>query len=297
MNIDFQGLRAFLAIAEHGSFRAAALHLNLSQTALSHRVRKVEDDLGVKLLSRTTRRVSLTEAGLTLLPKVQAAVEGLSSSLEELKKEGDERRQTLSIGCLPTIASGRLPSILRAFNRQQPRVHVQIFDLSASEIVELLQQGVIEFGLTMTFTDRWDFDTEVLLDDPFVLVCGPSHPLANRDEVRWSELSKLPLIRVSRRTGNRAIIDDALDGKVEGLEWQFEVQHLQTAIALAREGLAAAVIPQMSFPSKVGDDLRLIRLAEPEVRRQISIVSRRGKPLSPAAVQLRRFVVGHFAAG
>ncbi len=69
MRIDFPGLPAFVAIAERGSFRHAAAHLNLSQTALSHRVRKVEGDLGVKLLPRTTREVSLTQAGLALLPQ------------------------------------------------------------------------------------------------------------------------------------------------------------------------------------------------------------------------------------
>src|SRR5829696_6807908 len=85
MRIDFLGLHAFVAIAERGSFQLAAAHLNLSQMALSHRIRKLEEDLGVKLLSRTTREVSLTQAGLNLLPKVKNTIETLSVTLEELR--------------------------------------------------------------------------------------------------------------------------------------------------------------------------------------------------------------------
>src|SRR5215217_7605187 len=117
MRIDFLGLHAFVAIAERGSFQHAAAHLNLSQTALSHRVRKLEEDLGVKLLSRTTREVSLTRAGLNLLPKVK---------------------------------------------------------------------------------------------DPFTLVCPEGHPLVAHPFLSWSELTEEPMIRISSRAGNRAIIDDAL---------------------------------------------------------------------------------------
>src|SRR3954464_12804382 len=111
MRIDFLGLHAFVAIAERGSFQLAAAHLNLSQTALSHRIRKLEEDLGVKLLSRTTREVSLTRAGLELLPKVKNTIETLSVTLEELRHQGRDQQEKLSIGCLPTIASGRLPAL------------------------------------------------------------------------------------------------------------------------------------------------------------------------------------------
>src|SRR3712207_1387637 len=99
MRIDFLGLHAFVAIAERGSFQGAAAHLNLSQTALSHRIRKLEDDLGVRLLSRTTREVSLTPAGVELLPKVKSMIDDLSGSLQELRQHGRMRQESLAIGC------------------------------------------------------------------------------------------------------------------------------------------------------------------------------------------------------
>jgi DNA-binding transcriptional LysR family regulator len=294
MRIDFLGLHAFVAIAERGSFQNAAAHLNLSQTALSHRIRKLEEDLGVKLLSRTTREVSLTQAGLNLLPKVKETIESLALSLDQLRHEGRSRQETLSIGCLPTIASGRLPRALQRFQERHPNVAVRIYDNSASEISDLVQSGTVEFGITLVASHRWDFEIEMLIKDPFTLVCPEEHPLASQPSVSWSDLSGEPLIRVSQQTGNRMIIDDALGSRREALNWRFEVQHLQTAIALAAAGVALTVVPRMALDAVGERGLKLVPLRNPSIARQIGIVSRRGTPLSPMADELRRIILQTF---
>ncbi len=294
MRIDFLGLHAFVAIAERGSFQNAAAHLNLSQTALSHRIRKLEEDLGVKLLSRTTREVSLTQAGLNLLPKVKETIESLAVSLDQLRHEGRSRQETLSIGCLPTIASGRLPRALQRFQERHPNVAVRIYDNSASEISDLVQSGTVEFGITLVASHRWDFEIEMLIKDPFTLVCPDEHPLASQPSVSWSDLSGEPLIRVSQQTGNRMIIDDALGSRREALNWRFEVQHLQTAIALAAAGVALTVVPRMALDVVGKRGLKLVPLRNPSIARQIGIVSRRGAPLSPMADELRRIILQTF---
>lgn len=294
MRIDFLGLHAFVAIAERGSFQNAAAHLNLSQTALSHRIRKLEEDLGVKLLSRTTREVSLTQAGLNLLPKVKETIESLALSLDQLRHEGRSRQETLSIGCLPTIASGRLPRALQRFQERHPNVAVRIYDNSASEISDLVQSGTVEFGITLVASHRWDFEIEMLIKDPFTLVCSEEHPLASQPSVSWSDLSGEPLIRVSQQTGNRMIIDDALGSRREALNWRFEVQHLQTAIALAAAGVALTVVPRMALDAVGERGLKLVPLRNPSIARQIGIVSRRGTPLSPMADELRRIILQTF---
>lgn len=291
MRIDFLGLHAFVAIAERGSFQNAAAHLNLSQTALSHRIRKLEEDLGVKLLSRTTREVSLTQAGLNLLPKVKETIESLALSLDQLRHEGRSRQETLSIGCLPTIASGRLPRALQRFQERHPNVAVRIYDNSASEISDLVQSGTVEFGITLVASHRWDFEIEMLIKDPFTLVCPEEHPLASQPSVSWSDLSGEPLIRVSQQTGNRMIIDDALGSRREALNWRFEVQHLQTAIALAAAGVALTVVPRMALDAVGECGLKLVPLRNPSIARPIGIVSRRGAPLSPMADELRRIIL------
>jgi DNA-binding transcriptional LysR family regulator len=296
MRIDFLGLHAFVAIAERGSFQLAAAHLNLSQTALSHRMRKLEDDLGVRLLSRTTREVSLTPAGLELLPKVRSTIEGLSTSLEALRQHGRVRQEKLSIGCLPTIAAGHLPAVLQRLRIEHPDVVLRIYDNSATEIAELVNDGTIEFGITLVAAHRWDFDIEALMKDPFVLVCREQDAPAHLSASSWSELVDVPLIRISPHTGNRMIIDDALGSRRESLSWRYEVQHVNTAISLVHAGLGMTVIPRLALDSTVSDGLRVLPLRNPSVSRQIGIVSKRSAPLSPLAHELRKLVIQEFAA-
>jgi DNA-binding transcriptional LysR family regulator len=295
MRIDFLGLHAFVAIAERGSFQLAAAHLNLSQTALSHRIRKLEEDLGVKLLSRTTREVSLTRAGLELLPKVKNTIETLSVTLEELRHQGRDQQEKLSIGCLPTIASGRLPALLGRFQSLHPNIVLRVYDNSATEISELVQEGAIEFGITLVAAHRWDFDIEMLVKDPFMLVCRDDHALASSPAVSWSDLADHPLIRISPQTGNRMMIDDALGSRRESLNWRYEVQHIQTAVALVREGIALTVIPKLALDSVDDRGLQVVPLRNPGVSRQLGIISKRGTPLSPLADELRRLIVEAFA--
>jgi DNA-binding transcriptional LysR family regulator len=106
MRIDFLGLQAFVSVAERGSFLRAAAHLNLSQTALSHRMKKFEEDLGVALFVRTTRQVSLTAVGLELLPRACALLDELSDTLEGVRGTAPRRSSAL-----PSDACRRLRPI------------------------------------------------------------------------------------------------------------------------------------------------------------------------------------------
>jgi DNA-binding transcriptional LysR family regulator len=180
---------------------------------------------------------------------------------------------------------------LQRFQERHPNVAVRIYDNSASEISDLVQSGTVEFGITLVASHRWDFEIEMLIKDPFTLVCSEEHPLASQPSVSWSDLSGEPLIRVSQQTGNRMIIDDALGSRREALNWRFEVQHLQTAIALAAAGVALTVVPRMALDAVGECGLKLVPLRNPSIARPIGIVSRRGAPLSPMADELRRIIL------
>jgi DNA-binding transcriptional LysR family regulator len=296
MRIDYLGLQAFVAIAERGSFQLAAAHMNLSQTALSHRMRKLEENLGVQLLARTTREVSLTPAGLELLPQVRDTLASLAASLEALRQNGRVRQERLAIGCLPTIAAGYLPGALRRFREEHPDVVLRIHDNSATEIADLVSSGAIEFGITLVAAHRWDFDIAALVREPFVLVCRAGGTFADLAAASWQDLQGVPLIRISPHTGNRMIIDDALGSRRESLSWRYEVQHVATAIALVRAGLGMTVVPRLALHSADTEGLHVLHLRNPGVSRQIGIVSKRSAPLSPLAGELRRVVVQEFTA-
>jgi DNA-binding transcriptional LysR family regulator len=297
MRIDFPGLEAFVAIAERGSFNRAAAHLNLSQTALSHRMKKLEDDLGVRLLMRTTRQVTLTPAGLDLLPRAQSAITGLTTSIEAIRRQSRTRQHQIAIACLPTIAVAHLPDVLAAFGRRFRDVNVQVFDNSASEIADHVQSGRAEFGLTIVSSNRWDLDITPLMKEPFVLVCPGGHRLAGQDDVQWSDLESEPLVRISPQTGNRILMDDALGTRRDTLQWRYEVQHLATAISIVRAGIALAVVPRLALDITDTGGLVTVALRNPSVTRTLGIVARHGVPPSRAAKALLDLIVRRLKHG
>jgi DNA-binding transcriptional LysR family regulator len=291
MRIDFLGLQAFLSIAERGSFQKAATHLNLSQTAVSHRMRKLEDELGIKLFARTTREVTLTRAGIEFLPKAQQAIAGLEQSFDELKQQGAKRRERLDIACLPVFAVHHLPPILSRFNKTHPDVEVRIFETPSAAIAALVQSGEVEFGLSVIQTNRWDLDVETIGEVPLVLACPTSHPLASKRAVSWKELRDTPLIRVGTKTAIRSIIDDAMGAARLAPNWQYEVQHVETAVHLVAAGLGLAVVLSVDVAFHRGRSVVAMPLRAPRMVVTYGLVTRRGMPLSPAAAAVRELLV------
>jgi DNA-binding transcriptional LysR family regulator len=286
MRLDFLGLQAFLAVAERGSFHRAAAHLGVTQTALSHRIRKFEDSLGTKLLQRTTRQVSLTPTGLSLLPKARKLVEDAVGVFDELKVDAAVRQERIAIGCLPTMAIHFLPGVLTAFRQHYPDMSVRVFDNSADEIAGRVESGEAELGITILAANRWDLEAKVLGKEPYVLVCRPDHALARSKAVSWRELAGLPLIRISTQAGNRILIDDALGTRRETMTWTTEVQHVASAVALVAAGVGLTVVPRGAIDAVRDADVVAVALRDPAVTRTLVAVTRRGVPLTPPATLL-----------
>src|SRR5690606_13584502 len=110
-----------------GSFGLAAARLHLSQTAISHRMRKLEQALGVQLVVRTSRGIALTEAGDALLPRARSSVQELAASCEAVRKHGQGASRWVAFGCIPTVAAGILVPLLRAAGASHPDMLVRLF--------------------------------------------------------------------------------------------------------------------------------------------------------------------------
>ena len=290
MRVDFLGLQAFLSIAERGSFHRAAAHLGITQTALSHRIKKFEEQVRVKLLTRTTRQVALTPAGLSLLPRAQQLLDEAEHLFDELHSQAAGRQETLAIGCLASAAVHFLPGVLAEFRALHPAMAIRIYDNSANEIAERVQKGEAEFGITILGTNRWDLEFKPLVKEPFVLVCRDDHAFAARRSLKWSQLEGVPLIRVSPRTGNRILIDDALGGRGEAMNWAYEVQHVASAVALVAAGVGCTVLPRPAIDIAGGPTLIAVPLRDPGITRILGAVTRRGIPLSEPARKLLKLI-------
>jgi DNA-binding transcriptional LysR family regulator len=152
--------------------------------------------------------------------------------------------------------------------------------------------GEVEFGINMIGSTETDVRFTHLMDDPYVLVCRPDHPLARRRNIAWRDLAGHPLIRIGRpSSGNRAVLDAALTKANVRLDWFYEVNNLTTSLGLVEAGLGASVLPRLATPQGPHPEIAIKPIRAPEVTRAIGIVERRKGRLSPSAKYFRDMLV------
>lgn len=285
MRIDYLGLEAFVAIAEHGSFQRAAEALHLSQTALSHRLRKIEADLGAPLLTRSSREVSLTGAGQDLLSDARRLLKELGDSYMAVRARARRRRQQLSFACLPTIAHTLMPAVLHAFAERTPEVELTMYDIPAHRIAELVQSGDAEFGITIVSAQLPDLRVRALFDEPYELLMPAGHRLAAAEAVSQADLTGVAMARIMTQSKNRQLVGDALAEMRDRIDWRYSVQNATMAMALVAEGAAMTILPRSAADFAPRGVLRK-PFSDVRMFRTVGLVTRRGVPLSDLAQAL-----------
>jgi DNA-binding transcriptional LysR family regulator len=282
MKIDLEGLRGFVAIAELGSFQDAASALNVSPSALTRRVQKLEDDLDTTLLERTTRRVGLTNLGWDFLPKAKRVLDDLDSALHSIRDVEVRRAGHITVSCIPTAANFFLPKVIAAYNAAFPLVRIRILEEGASMVLQRLTNAESDVGITFLGAADSDIEFENILEDPYVLACRHDHPLARQNVVSWQDLKPYRFVAASRSSGNRLLIDRALRSSRWTPNWSYEVQHLPTALGLIEANLAVTALPRMALPDAASSLIVGRPLVDPVVVRSIGVARRRGATLSRA---------------
>lgn len=291
MNAELLDLKAFITVAETGSFVRTAKALNLSQPALSRRIQKLEESLGAPLLERSTRHVNLTMTGRDFLPKVRRLIDEFETSVLAIHDIGARSSGLVSVAAVPTAVFYFLPRAIGRFAEAYPRIRIRILDIGANEGLEAVARGEADFGINFIGASHAEIEFEKLVEDPFVLACRHDHPLALRKRVSWSEIVPHRIITVGRNSGNRALIDNALARHGLQLNWSYEVAHLSGSLGLVEAGLGIAVLPRLATPAAGHPIIHTVRLIEPEVSRTIGIVRRRGATLSPHASQFLKMLL------
>jgi DNA-binding transcriptional LysR family regulator len=289
MNFDLADLRGFLAVADLGSFRAAAESLHLSQSAVSRRVDKLEEALGVDLFVRTTRRVELTTIGRTFVHKARAVLNELENALLGIADFAERISGEVTVACVPSAVGYFLPGVIGEFHRLHPRIRVRLIDESSSDILLAVANGEADLGLTYIGTQEPDIEFEPLLDDPFVVACPSDHPLAGRRRVTWAELAQHDYVSLAQGSGNRFLLDQALAHVEHKPEWFCEVRHVPALVSLVEAGLGFGIVPRLAMPPR--SRLVSIALEEPTISRTIGIIRRRGRPLRAGPELFRQLLV------
>lgn len=285
-HFELNDLQAFRAVAELGSFRKAAEAVHISQPAFSRRIGKLEEALGVRLLERTTRRVSLTAVGRDFAAKVQQMLDELDCTLLGLRGVAATRMGEVTLACVPSTVYFLVSQVVQRFREAYPRIRVKVFDAGANEVLNAVARGEADFGLNFIGIDEPGIDFRMLVEERFVAACRRDHPLAGRRRVSWGDLAEHPFIAVAQSSGNRLLLDRALAGVAVRPVSVCEAQHVTALLSLVEAGLGVAAVPAMAMPDRGHPLLVGLPLDGPVVTRRVGLISRSGRSRAPAAQQL-----------
>jgi DNA-binding transcriptional LysR family regulator len=288
--MDTHTLSAFLAVAEAKSFSHAAQKLFITQSAVSKRIALLEDQLNQKLFDRIGRKVSLTEAGLALLPRAEtilAAIQDANRAMGNLKGEVSG---VLSLAASHHISLHRLPDILRSFTELYPDVELQLHFNESEVAYEAIVHGHLELALiTLSPTPDPVIKSFPVWEDRLHYVVSKDHPLALKDTVSLEELTNTPSILPSPSTFTFQVLAEQF--QKEGLELQLSMstRYLDTIRMMVSIGLGWSLLPE----TLIDDSLKVLDTGKAPIVRQLGYIFHKDRTLSNAARSLVNMLSDH----
>ena len=287
-------LRAFVAVYQSGQLSSAAQMLSLTQPAVSVLLRELEQRLGVRLFDRTTRSLRRTEAAqeaIVVAERVLADLDGLGRSMSALAA-GDRGR--VRVAATSTIAQTLLPKAMLRFIEAHPDVKISIDDCAPGQFVEKIHGEQVDLGVGTLDGKVQGLDERVFVRDHLSVIADRSVRFPHPTQISWKQLAAHSLITVKPGYGVRGSIDRAAADAGVSLQIAHEVTLLGTALAMAASGLGVSVLPASLLAHASYPHLVARRLTRPTVARNIAVVTKRGRMLSPASQAFADLLVREF---
>ncbi|MFB8830401.1 LysR family transcriptional regulator [Azotobacter sp. CWF10] len=283
-------LRAFLAVAQTLSFAQAGERLHLSQPALSLTIKSLEESLGGRLLSRTTRSVTLTPEGESLVPLARQLLADWDNAEEMLRQRFTLQLGKVAVAAMPSFAGNLLPAALKVFRSRYPQVNVAVHDVIHEQVIEMVRNRRVELGIGFEPEASSHLAFDALYTDRFVAVLPPDSPLAGRPRLSWAELLGEDFIALQRPSAVRLLLEEHLAAHGE-LPVAFESHQLATVGRMVASGLGVSAVPSLCIRQMQELGARCVALHEPVVERRIGLLTQADHELSTAAQALREVLL------
>ncbi|TYQ11438.1 UNVERIFIED_ORG: DNA-binding transcriptional LysR family regulator [Gordonia westfalica J30] len=248
--MELRHLRYFRAVAEELHFGRAAQRLHIAQPPLSQQIKQLEDELGVALLVRSTRRVELTAAGQDYLRQVEAILDSVDAAARRAQRIADGRQGNLAIGCVGSATYSLLPQFVRALREVLPDVDVSVRgEMLASEQLAALASGDIDLALLRMPVETPGLHVESIRRDRLIVALPADHPLAATPEDEAVEIGRLRGEDfISHVGGGRSVLAGVLAAASERAGFvpriRHEVEETSTLVTLVAAGLGVAIVPE-----------------------------------------------------
>jgi DNA-binding transcriptional LysR family regulator len=250
--MELRQLRAFVAIAEAGTFTAGAVRVHITQAAISMQIRQLEIETGARLFVRAPRRVLLTEAGEQLLERARVILREHDVALEELAALTGAHRGRLRIGSASAGVSGHvLPKILRELRKKHEATEVSVASGTSEELVRQLLAGELDAAFVSLPVEARGIQTELLNEDYLVAVASPRHKFARQKVISAYALAGEKLILGERGGNTRRLIDQFFAQAGVTPKIAMELSRMAAIKRMVEEGMGVGIVPLQSVREEV----------------------------------------------
>jgi LysR family transcriptional regulator, transcription activator of glutamate synthase operon len=282
--MDLRQLSYLVALAEEQHFTRAAAREHIAQPALSQQIRRLEQEMGLALVERTTRKVTITEAGRALVARARRILAEIEAATAEMQAFTGVRTGHVMVGTMHTMGPVDVSLALAVFHQRHPGVELTVREQSSEELAEMLRDDVLDLAF-LSVTERMEshgLRLRQLVSEELVVVLPADHPLAMHEEVKMSELADEQFI--SYREGARLRELLVFAGRQAGFEPQVKLESNESERIrrLVGRHMGVAILPR-SDAERPGADVAVATLIEPSLRRDITLACREGRRLAPSA--------------
>ena len=270
--MEVRHLATLIAIADHGSFSAAARALGTVQSNVSAHIARLEKELGATLVERTNG--TLTEQGAVVVERGRRIIHELQDIEADIHSDDTVVEGDTRIGCIGTTGRWLMPRLLGALAKQHPGIHATIHEGSTSTLVPRLIDGQLDAAIVHFPIDAPELQLEPLFSEDLILLVHEDHEWSKLESISLTQLATKPILRAPRNTSLRRIIDRAAGNQRVALTAQAEIDGVRLLASLAFDGFGPAIVPATSVPDwLVGP---FTRVAIPELpKRAVGWATRR----------------------
>lgn len=294
--MEIRTLRYFLKVAELGSFSRAALDMRIAQPALSRQIRKLEDELGVTLLYRTGRGVSLTHAGELLQESGRKVSEDLDAAARSVRASGGMMAGSAVIGLPPTVGRVLTIPLARRMHEEFPKVKLRIVEGFSGHLLEWLYSGRVDVGVLYAEPNVPVMVAEPLVEEDLMLIGRPDMlPAPYRDggrtAITLAEIASLPLVVPSQPHSLRLRIESTAAECGLTLDYVLEVDALFSMIETVRQGLGFTILPDCAARRDIDEGvLAALRIEEPSMSQTLYVATASQRPSAVSSRRLAQMV-------
>lgn len=289
--MNIRDLEYFVALAEFRHFRKAAEACNVTQPTLSGQVRKLENELGVMLLERTSRKVLFTQTGLMLVEQANKVLRNVQIFREMASKQGEDMSGPMHIGLIATVAPYLLPHIVSALHHSYPKLELYLYEGHTTNIISQVEQGKLDCAILAEVKETDPFIKLPLFEEPMWLAVPKDHLFANRDKMRLADLKgeKFLMLEDGHCLREQAKGYCFQSGIEE--DKRFRATSLETLRSMISAGRGITLFPELSVPAeRERDNVRYISCVDPTPKRSIELIYRPGSPLRLRYEQMGKII-------